>query len=178
MKKLRLLILLFAAANIMMITSCGDDDDEGDGGGSGNNNFTIDGVTYDLSDGYLVDYGSNAGYDSYDWDVILTSSGLVPNTSGATGEGDFVYLDLNTTSSTGLVAGTYDFADEREVNTIVDGEIGIDFVASTEEGEFSVVDGGTVTVSINGSVTTVSFDLDLVGGGTATGEFSGVLEEL
>ncbi len=176
MKLLKLMSMLCVA---VLFFACGDDDD-GDNGGSGNNQFTYGGSTYSLANGYLEEWGENAGMDSYDWDVILISSGLDidVSTGEASGTGDYVYLDLNTSSETGLVAGTYTFEDERAPMSIVASGFGINYDTETETGDEYDFNGGTVTVAIDGSTTTVTFDLTVVGGGSITGNFSGELHRI
>lgn len=155
----------------LAITSCNDDNDDLPA-----NRFELDGQTYALSSGFLEDFGSN-GNGTFDFDIFLSSSGISYNsTSGFyVGSGDGIYLDLNTTSETGLLPGTYNFSNNRTDFTFSDASVYLDFSFTNVSGTLFAVTGGTVTIGIDGSTTTIEFTLNLSNGQTATGIFSGVL---
>ena len=153
----------------LLFASCGNDDD----GGGVQNQFTLNGETFTITGGELEDFGSN-GNGSFDWDVTLFTKNLNSNTSS--GIGELVYLDLNTGSSTGLEEGRYDFGPNRDVFTMVDGSVVLDFDFATSAGTIHSVTGGSVDISLSGSQTLISFSLRLSNGQTATGSFSGVLQ--
>ncbi len=167
--------LLYLFTLLVFLASCGDDDDGGEPTGG---NFTVEGETYPITEGYLEDYGENTGLDSHDWDVYLVTSGITVGGFVPSGSGNFIYLDLNTTSSDGLVAGTYTYSDERDPFTLVDAIVGADLDFDSGGGDAYEIDGGTVTVSIDGDKATIDFNLDVIGGGAVTGSFTGVLSEL
>lgn len=166
LKFLPLIVLLVAAFSM---TSCNKDDDSG----TSENSFTFDGTTYTFARGYIEDFGSN-GNGSFDWDVFLVSDGITLNSGFLTGVGDLVYIDLNTSSETGLVSGTYTFNTQRDAFTFVDGTIGIGFDLSTQSGTTAEITGGTVDIDANGNNVTIDFNLDTVSG-SLSGNFSGNL---
>ena len=82
-------VLFFLAIfGLFMYTGCKKDDNNT----SVKNEFVLNGSTYDLSKGFITDYGAN-GNGSYDFDITLTSSGV--NYSDAqeafSGTGDFIF---------------------------------------------------------------------------------------
>ena len=166
------IFVLFLALGVIS-TSCNKDDD---GDSSSANSFTLDGTSYDLANGFLTDFGDN-GNGSFDFDVTLTSSSITADgtTGYFTGTGDIVYLDLNSSSADGLVAGTYNFANNRDVFTLVDGTVGTEVDASNGDGTSFDVTAGTVEVAINGSSTSFDFTLTLSNNEIVTGSWEGVL---
>ncbi|MAX70547.1 MAG: hypothetical protein CMC76_05515 [Flavobacteriaceae bacterium] len=138
MKKITYLFL-FLAVTSLTIQSCKKDDD-GDSLPSVNNEISIDGTVYSIgTTGSLESYGENQD-GSFDWDVVLTSSEA------------YVYLDLNTNSSDGLVAGTYNFSENRAAFTFVDVYINI-----TDGDTYSNIDNGTVNIDISGDTVYITF---------------------
>ena len=70
------------------------------------NEFTYDGTTYALVNGYFNNLGT-VGVGNYHWDIILAGNGIEFNTSNRlVSEGEYIYLDLIVTSNECLVAGT------------------------------------------------------------------------
>jgi len=141
------------------------------------NAFTYDGVTYDLSNGWLLGYGANADSVSSDYDITLYSSGLSIDSLGDfTGTGHMVYLDLNVSGTGSFVPGTFTWSDTRSANTIVYGDFTLDIdtgaVTSGTSGSFN---GGTVTVEVSGSTYTVDFKMTMANGKTVEGYYSGPL---
>lgn len=151
-----------------------DDDDMGD---QIKNEFTYDGTTYAITKGYLNDVGGNLN-NSHDWDIFLVTEGVGKSGFSLTGMGEIVYLDLNTDSSTGLVAGTYNWASVRDAFTIVPGsEVFLDYNLDTFSGTKVSFTDGTVDIAIDGAETTVTFTLT-ADGKTLSGEWKGTLEDI
>lgn len=172
MKKFSFLPILLLFSLVLVLPSCKDDDD-----GAGQNEFVLDGETFSLTRGFIEDYGSN-GNGSFDFDVTFTSSGITTSNGSLSGEGEIVYIDLNTSSEEGLVAGTYTFSGSRDALTFVDGTIGKNFNVANQSGEIFNVTGGTVDISISGSETTIEFDLTIGNGSTVSGSYKGALQSL
>ena len=166
------LIVLFVAAFSM--TSCNKDDDNSS---SSENGFTLDGTSYDLGRGFIEDWGAN-GNGSFDFDVTVVSDGITLNTGNGTltGTGNFVYLDLNTSSESGLVDGTYTFSSNRDALTFVAASIGTDFDLDAQAGTVILATGGTVDLDVNGNTVTIDFTLETPSG-TVVGNYSGSLTE-
>lgn len=174
MKKFTLLAFLGVLSLTLVMPSCKKDKDN-----SVKNEFVLDGKSYDLDKGFLIDFGDN-GNGSFDFDVVLSSSTI--NYSDATGYfngvGDFIYLDLNSSSDAGLVSGTYNFSSNRDVFSFVDGQVAIGYDIGTLTGEDFEVNGGTVEVEVNGNEVTIDCNLTLSGGGTVEGNYKGTLRKI
>ncbi len=140
--------------------------------------FTYDGTTYTITKGFLNNFGRNLN-DTYDWDIFLTTEGITKNGTRFAGEGSYIYLDVNTNSNEGLVAGTYNWANTRENFTLVPGTvIAIDHNFTTNAGTNLQATDGTVDIAINGMETTITFTLTLNDGKTVSGEWTGVMEDI
>lgn len=107
----------------------------------GLNRFTVDGESYPVSQLWVMYWGAN-GNGSYDIDVIMASDGLDYDTGG---QGDYIYLDLNSPSSS-LENGTYSWSLDRNDYTLVyaTGWIGRDTSAGTTD-DYAYITGGEVT---------------------------------
>ena len=161
-------ILVVASA----LSSCKKDDDN-----NTQNEFTYDGATYTIANGFLRDSGPNST-TTHDWDVFLTTSGITSGaTFGLTGMGDMIYLDLNCMSDTGLLDGTYNWSSSRDDFTIVDADVYLDYDVLNLLGTILPATAGSVTISSDGSETTVTFNLTFADGKTASGEWKGVLQD-
>lgn len=170
MKNLTLLTLL---SMLLFLSSC-KKDDEGP-----SNTFTFDGNTITLANGYITNYGNN-GNDSYDFDVLLTSETIIydQTTEEFTGNGDILYLDLNSSLSTGLEVGNYIYNEEREAFTLVDAEAILNANLEQESGTEITLVGGSVEVSFDGDETILKFDLTSEENKNLKGEFKGILKKL
>lgn len=174
-KMKNLFFALIALVSFTVFTGCNKDDD--DMGDEVKNEFTYDGTTYALTKGFLNDVGGNLN-GSHDWDVFLVSSGVDKNGFSLTGTGEIIYLDLNTDTSTGLVAGTYNWANQRDPFTIVPGsEVFLDYNLDTFTGTKVAFTAGTADVAIDGTETTITFTVT-ADGKTLSGEWKGTLEDI
>jgi len=97
--------------------------------------FKYNGNTYSLDRGFFIDWGSN-GNGSYDFDIYFISSSVKvdSSTTGFSGVGEIIYLDLNTSSEYGFVGGTYNYSEERLAFTFVGGVVGIDVEEEATKG--------------------------------------------
>jgi len=75
------------------------------------NSFTYDSKSYDTPKGYIEDYGANEDNQSADFDVVFCSSSISYNATEEQfiGKGNLVSIDLNSSSLTELVSGTYTY---------------------------------------------------------------------
>jgi hypothetical protein len=160
-----------------LFSGCNKDDD--DMGSDVKNEFTYDGTTYSLSKGFYSDLGSN-GNGTYDLDIFLTTAGVSQGGfSGLTGTGDGIYLDLNTTTATGVVAGTYNWSNSRENFTIVPGSsILLDYNYETFTGTSISFTDGTVEIAVGGTGATITFSATTTDGKTVSGEWKGLPENI
>ncbi len=174
MKKISYLTMFGLLSFALLMSACKKDKEE-----SNLNQFTLNGETYSLDKGFLVEYGQNTD-GSYDWDVTLTSPSIDYSESlgDFTGQGDAIYMDLNTSSATGLVAGTYNYSTDRNAFTFVDALGATDAIISSGTGNFVNLTAGTIDVSINGTATTFDIDLVTSTGQSLTGNFTGTLARI
>ncbi|HRY98928.1 MAG TPA: hypothetical protein P5550_07705 [Bacteroidales bacterium] len=156
------------------LTSCNKDDDDDDS--SPENYFMYDGKTYELTQGFIENYGEwEPGV--YNLDLTLMSSGFTVNmTNGQideiTGTGNALYFEMYTSDSTKLDNRTYTFDEMSTANGTFDiGFLGINFSIANQTGTQHVVTGGTVTVNKSGSTYTITWDLTDEGGKKVTGKF-------
>jgi hypothetical protein len=178
MKKLKLVMLLVFSLSLVTFSCSSDDDNNNDGNpGGGDGTMTINGETFSIATGVLESYGENSD-GSFDWDIVLLSDGFTINTSQQTitGIGAYLYLDLNTNSATGLVPGTYNYADERAEFTWVDAGGSPNVNAETFEGTFFAGVSGTITITGTGSSQVITVNIVDTDGNPITASFSGDLQ--
>lgn len=168
-----LFFALFAFTALTVFSGCQDDEPAEP---MFTSEFTYDGTSYALVNGYSNNLGS-VGSGNFDWDVILSSAGVTINASNQlTGTGEYIYLDLNANSDEKLLPGTYNWATARDAFTLVSGsEIAVDYNISTLQGTRDAITGGTVTVAADGAETTITFNLQTQAGQTVTGQWRGEL---
>ncbi|MGB3616645.1 MAG: hypothetical protein WBA12_00875 [Catalinimonas sp.] len=147
------------------------------------NRFVFDGDTYELTKGFLEDFGYNgifSGEETYGFDVMLISDGINYNAASEDfeGSGSLVFMDLSSTLENDLVAGTYRFSSSRGAFSLVDGVVGVNYNIADETGELLDVIGGEVTVSVDGADYTFDFDLTLDNNTTVEGRYVGTLRRL
>lgn len=177
-------ILLFLFLSGIFFIACNKDDDDN----GTKNSVSFDGETYELSTGFIEEYGQNDD-NSADFDIIFASSGIVydEKEDEYTGTGEAIYLDLNSPSLTELAAGTYTYDGlyysdpdaTRQPNTFVDAGLFIGFNIETENGATYWSDEnstGTVKISKSGSTYTIEFTFTVDGGKEVRGYFEGPLQ--
>ena len=166
-------VVVVALVMSIAAISCSSDDDNNNNNTS-NNVMSIAGEEFDIAAAGLEDFGENAD-GSYDWDVYLLGDGITINSSTPVGQGAFIYLDLNTNSADGLVAGTYTYANERAPFTWVVA----DACASFNTSNFNCASGsynasaGTVVISGSGNNTTIEVNLTDASGASITASYTG-----
>lgn len=115
------------------------------------NEIKYNGNKYPLTKGYLDNYGNLDSTDVYNFDVTLVDDGITFTQDSAIGAGNFIYLELWSSSSTGLAPGTYTFADNYAAQTFSWGEVGFNSDFAGDIGEIYECAGGTVTISQSGT---------------------------
>ena len=135
--------------------------------------MSIAGETFDIASAGLENYGENSD-GSFDWDVTLFGDGITINSSVPVGQGAYLYLDLNTNSASGLVAGTYTFAQDRAPFTWVYADACSNYNISNFNcaGNYTA-STGTVVISGSGSNTTVEVNLQDSAGASITASYTG-----
>ena len=171
MKNFKVVVVALVMSIVAM--SCSSDDDNNNNNTS-NNVMSIAGEEYDIAAACLENFGENAD-GSYDWDVFLLGDGITINSSTPVGQGAVIYLDINTNSADGLVAGTYTFAQDRAPFTWVYADACTNFNTSN----FNCASGsyyastGTVVISGSGSSTSVEVNLQDSAGASITASYTG-----
>jgi hypothetical protein len=157
-------ILSFVA--LSFITSCGKDDGEI----AVNNQITIGDNTYDVTNGAFIDLGeaeglSEGAFAIADANITASSSSFSVGTSSTIR----VIFNLASLGSGGLKPGTYSEGD------VLGADAGSVFFITQirADGTTYSVDGGTIKLSGTSPNYTLIFDLNLDGGSSLTGGFSG-----
>lgn len=172
MKNFKVVVAL--VMSIAAISCSSDDDNNNNNNNTSNNVMSIAGEEFDIAAAGLENYGENED-GSYDWDVYLLGDGITINSSTPVGQGATIYLDLNTNSADGLVAGTYTYANERAPFTWVVA----DACASFNTSNFSCTSGsysasaGTVVITGSGNNTTIEVNLTDTSGASITASYTG-----
>lgn len=165
-------LVLTSLVMLFMFSSCKKEDETPP---TPSNSFTVSSFSADLTKGNIEEYGDN-GNGSYDWDVTLLSDGI--DLESESGVGSAVYLDLNSDSETGLTAGTYNWAADRDVFTLVDAAAAINYDIESEVGDYinDTATGGTVIISFSGDDTVIDFELTMSDGEEVKGYYKGTLQ--
>ncbi|WP_124979152.1 hypothetical protein [Nonlabens xiamenensis] len=165
---------LLTAFVVVSLISCSSDDDGGSSS-SATGSFSVDGSSYSLNKGVVLNYGEGPT-GIYNFDISLFSNGVNLDEAGeASGMGDVIYFELWTDQSSGLKEGTYSFSNSTEDFAITVLSYGLDCNSQTEmcateaEGE-----DGTLSISRDGNRYTLTFSI-VTPDGVATGTYSGVL---
>jgi hypothetical protein len=159
-----------------LFVSCTSDDDSSS---TGDNKITVDGKSYELSNGSLEYYGiSYMDSSNYNFDVLLYS-GFTYNaaTEDYSGIGNYIYFELFSSSATELVAGNYSYnASSYAANTFDDGYIEINYNIATETNDLGEeITAGTVNVKKSGNEYEISFDGTTGSGKKITAFYKGSL---
>jgi hypothetical protein len=166
MRKLTKLLIVLVALQF----ACSKDDEPVITNGG---TFTLDGTSYVLSQGFLVDEGGQ-------YAIILTSSGISLESSNGDdfiGTGDFVFLGVIASSTTSFEPGTFNWSDTGGPNTIEFAEVGVNLdVSGDVEGALEGT-GGTASVAKSGDIYTISFSI-ITDSNTATGSYIGPLTDV
>lgn len=159
------LLFLFLTLSLFLFSCKKDGDDR-------RNQFTLNGETYTLTQGFLTSFGDN-GNGSYDYDIsLLSTSGSIDIVNEEiTGIGNGLYFDLNTNSAGGITSGTYTFSSEREAFSMVATEAFVDYNFDTENGQEVSGVGGTVEINADGDQVSMDFEVVLQDGSTLKGTF-------
>jgi hypothetical protein len=179
MKKIAFLLL---GALIVGILFTGCKDDEEDDGPSGNYMKYGD-TEYELSQGFLENYGKFVREPGYNLDLTFISSGFTVHESDGeidslSGTGHGIYFEMFTVNNNRLEIMTYQYdPDETEEAGTFDYADGVlDYNIEAEEGTMFYIDQGTVTVSKNEGEYEISFDCRDEDGAAVTGYYKGTLK--
>jgi hypothetical protein len=181
-------LLVLALASVVFISCEKDDDDDDDGG---NNSLTFDGTSYEIKDGMVENYGAYSPMSEqshWNYDFYVVDQPLVQVTEGDDTYWDveaetylYIYSELFSPGTSSFQTGTFTYMD-YEGTTQADIEGKYFFfnaeVAIESDGDDMGYDaiGGTIKVSGSDYNYTIEYDLQLEGGKTAVGSYSGTFK--
>ncbi len=170
----------FAVLAIISLISCSSDDDSNSNQlrfGTGSGQATVNGTSFDLDKGVILNYGQNLGQDTFNFDIELYSGDLTLDPMiGPQGVGNYLYLELHSDQSSGLKNGTYTYGFDSVDLSLTDAELDVNYDFETgDSDDFYDVSGGTVELSKSGNTYTINFDLEVGGSQTLTGSYVGTL---
>lgn len=144
------------------------------------NKVTVDGTEYEISKGFITNYGS---YNSaYNFDLVLVSSGLtIHESSGlpdsASGNGNVVYFEMFSSSSDKLALGDYVYNDSGNAGSFDYADYMLNWNPTLQPNAFGVeIKTGTVKVINNGTEYELSFSGTNANNKTITGYYKGSLK--
>jgi len=150
MRKLSFKLMVATIALSTLFVACKKDDKV-----EAKNSFTFQSNTYDISKGFISNYGKRGAFDATNFDVYLTTSGITNTGGTVTGTGDAIYLDFNSSSAIELASGTYTIDDLRNLNTFYNAAVYINYNFTTFTGGEYLVDNNTTgTIKVNKTGTT------------------------
>jgi hypothetical protein len=170
-RNLNKLVFCSILCSILLI-GCKKDDDSGP-----SNSLTYSGTKYELSKGYLENYGETWEDNVYNFDLTLCSSGITVTEDAHTGVGNFFYFEMYSSSATELTPGTYTFSssDVETPSTFDMGLAGVNYDIANEIGTYLEFVGGTVVIEKTGSIYTITIDCALPSAAKVTGYYKGEL---
>ncbi len=187
MKNLNLKVMCAALAVTVAFSGCSKDEETT----TKTNSFSFEGKTYETPKGFIEYWGSADDNKSGYFDVILTSSGVRYDAASdeyiTDANYDYMYFELNSSSLTELVSGTYtydyvdgDLGEMEKPSTFSDAGVGVDVVddetTDTEYGNDETTTG-TVTVNKSGTTYEITYSVKLEGK-MVTGYYKGSLQAI
>lgn len=165
-------IVFFSISCSILLTGCSKDDDSGP-----SNYLTYSGIKYELSKGYLENYGEAWVDDVYNFDLTLCSSGITVTEDAHSGVGNFFYFEMYSSSATELTPGTYTFSSsgDETPSTFDEGLAGVNYDIANEIGTYLEFVGGTVIIEKTGNIYTITIDCALPSAAKVTGSYKGEL---
>jgi hypothetical protein len=148
--------LLLGLLGVFTLSSCTKDEEDDTSVNEFPQELLIDGTRYDLGEGFIFNYGTSSDYQGANLDLNILSSGLdvIYDADGfpdsVTGSGFVMYLEMYSSDSTALTAGTYnmDTTGTGNLLTISNGEV---FSYGTAvETEYAFVSGSIEVMRENG----------------------------
>lgn len=144
--------------------------------------FNLNGTVYNLSQGFLEDYGKS-GNDGYNIDLTMLSStftireknGEIDSISGT---GDLIYFEIFTSlpGKLNVMDYVYDGLESGDAGTFDVGEIMTGFNMMTQSGSTFYITGGKLSVTSVGSEYEITINCTTLDGKTVTGYYKGALK--
>ncbi len=140
------------------------------------NKITYNGNNNTLTKGYLDNWGDYYGLGTYNFDITLVDDGIT-ETQGEnyTGTGNIIYVELFSSSPTGLVSGTYTYSSSGNAQTFDYGVVGINYDIANDVGTSDTCVTGTVTVSQSGTDYIIDVTFTLASSQQVTAHYKGSL---
>lgn len=110
------------------------------------NEIRYEGNHFPLTKAYLGYFGDWGDNDAYNFDLTLTSEGIMTTQDDTWGQGDLVILEMWSASPQILLPGSYVYSLVDMAQSITFGGLAFNFNAATETGEFHDIVGGTAFV--------------------------------
>lgn len=177
MKKVTNIILATFILSILLMVGCKKDND------SPNNKMNYDGTEYELSQGFLENFGKWTDQMDYNMEIVLLSSGFAVHEADGeidslSGIGHGIIFDLFTASSNKVDVGeyTYDSNDSGQAGTFNFADGVVNYNSATEDGTEFEISAGKLTIVQNGDTYELNFDCTAENGKQVTGYFKGSLK--
>jgi hypothetical protein len=173
MRKLSFKLMIAAIALSTLFVACKKEDKV-----ELKNSFTFQSNTFDISKGFISNYGKSGAFNATNFDIYLTTSAITNTGGTVTGTGDAIYLDFNSSSATELASGTYTFDDLRDMNTFSNAVVYINYNFTTFTGGEYILDDnstGTIKVTKTGTTYEITYSFTVDNGKKVEGYYKGSL---
>lgn len=110
------------------------------------NEIRYEGNHFPLTKAYLGYFGDWGDNDAYNFDLSLTSDGIITTQDETSGQGEMVILEMWSASPQILLPGSYVYSLVDMAQSITYGGLAFNFDAAAETGDFYEIVGGTVFV--------------------------------
>lgn len=177
MKNATNIILATFILGILFMVGCKKDSN------SSNNKMNYDGTDYNLSQGFLENFGQWTDEMDYNMGIVLLSSGFTVHEvdgeiDSLSGIGHGIVFDLFTTSINKVEVGvyTYDAGESGQAGTFNYSNGVINYNSATEDGTEFDITAGKLTIVQNGDTYELNFDCTADNGKHVTGYFKGSLK--
>lgn len=161
----------------LFISGCKKDKNE-----TANNQLSYNGTAFNLSQGFLENYGKS-GTEGYNVDLSLLSSEFTIHESNGeissvTGVGNAIYFEIFTSlpGKLDIRDYLYDNMGSGTEGTFDGGMLMLGYNVTTEAGTTVAITGGKVSVTSNGSEYEITFNVTASNGKTITGYYKGALK--
>lgn len=144
------------------------------------NFLKVDGTDYDLSKGFLINYGIYGSSNNID--LVLISSGITVHEvmglpDSVSGTGNAIYFELYSTSGDKLQLGDYIYNDSGDAGTFDWADYLLNWNATQlPDADFTNITSGTVKVINNGTEYELSFSGKDSNNKTISGYYKGSLK--
>jgi hypothetical protein len=158
--------------------SCGSDDGPPDPGITANLFYA--GNRLSITKAIVLHYEQNEGeVNSHDWDLYLVGEGITynPTSKSFSGQGDMIYLDLNTTSTQAYSGNfTYQAPPDRSAPSLSMAQVGRDYNFTQGTGTLFSALSGQVSVAPDGTDILVEINTFFPQGRILQGTYNGPVE--